>query len=121
MANNSTSSIILVESQPVSISSGQTISAAISTYGATTISLSIPAAWTTSDVTFIVQPTPTSSFSNAIVSAAGVYKISGVVANDYVCLDPSVFVSINSFKIVTSVVQAADRIVTVQFAPILSS
>lgn len=84
--------------------------------------LYFPSTWTSCNITFKAQKSldGTPSFYD-VCDFTGTQISIATAANMRIPLDPAIFNSIFTFKIVCSVSQAADRIVNVDFGPVFGS
>lgn len=103
---------------PVTIASGQSVSAAIDLSGTVLVALVVPAAWTTAALTFLASPTKDGTFGDVYgddgvevavgsgsVVAGRVIVPAGILEN----LAPLRFLKIRSGTAAVAVNQAADR------------
>jgi hypothetical protein len=98
------------------IHSGQTVSDPVGIGFKVVVGITMPAAWTVADLTFQVSPAgaPFQSYFQAdpafTVTPTAV-KIVAPAANAFINVDSDLFSGVNLLKLVSSVAQAADRVI----------
>lgn len=102
------------------ITSGQTTSNVINVFGTSVLGFYMPAAWTTANLSFLVDDDNVGAFS--AMYDFNVTAISlAVSAGIYVPVVPSMFAGVKYLKLVSSVMQGADRTIKIVLAPVFNA
>ena len=96
-----------VSLEPVTIASGQTTSNQVELNGRTVVGVYMPAAFTGSALTFLVEDADGNDKTMADGAGADVSKT--VAADKMVLLNPADFAAVNKVKLVSGSSEAADR------------
>ena len=100
--------------ETVTISSGQSLSAAFPCGGMRLVGLQMPASWTAAVITFQASKSATGTFGDVRNADGSEFSVNVVAGTDWIALDPIDFFGMKYIKIrsgtsATPVAQGADR------------
>lgn len=107
----------LAENVTVTIPASTTTSDALDLYGYTLCGFYVPSGMEGATIGFLTAPQSEASYA-PMKDGAGSALSKTIAAGDYIYLDPAVFVGVRFLKLVASVTQSANRVITIAARPV---